>query len=475
MASLRSQTGQSVIEVLIALALLGAMFAASFMLISTSWSQGQTSLLRARAQTLSSDSFDALRQISTDDFAALTDGQHGLIQAGGVWSLSGDEDITDSIFTRTIRIESISDDELTATVTISWTTPNGRPVSISSATRFTNWSAPVAPSAPSCYAYNLTGDWTNPITVGTADIGSGNQGTDVVVDYPYVYISGTASVSSRSDLFVFDATDPTNPTLIKSVDIGSDGINALSLSGNYLYAASANDDKEFIIFDISVPANTAVIAQTNPTGSADGLSVAAKGTLVMLGRKSSSDTEILFYDTTNPTTPSAVGAEQVSGDVNDFATSETTIYAATSSTSEGIVFFDATDPLAPTKLTSFDISDSSNTSVAYLDPDTLFVGNHNNIFYTVDVADPFTATIESTSTTGGEVKDMSCIADALLFVGTDNSNNEFMILDISNLEAIQTYASLNFPQVINGVDFANNMVFVSVRSNDSLRIITSSP
>ncbi len=475
MASLQSQTGQSVIEVLVALALLGSMFAASFMLISTSWSQGQTSLLRTQAQTIFSDGFEAVRQISQTDFSELTDGYHGLSQASGLWSFSGTEDITDARFTRTVRVETITDNERTVTITVSWTTPTGRPAEISSATRFTDWNGPTTPTSSNCYDYALTGDWTNPITLGTADIGSGSQGTDVVVDYPYVYLSGTASVSSRSDLFVFDASDPTAPTLVETVDIGSGGINSLSLSGEYLYAASPNDAKEFIVFDVADPLNVSEVAHTNPAGSADGISVTAKGTLVMLGRKTSSDSEISFYDMSIPNTPSSLGTHQVTGNVNDFATSEDMIYAVTSSTTEGIVFFDATDPLAPTAISSFDLSDTANTSVAYHDPGILFVGNENDLFYTVDVSDPYNPVIESTSTTGGEVKDMSCIASELLFVGTDNSNNEFMILDISDLENIQLYAAFNFPQVVGGVDFANNMVFLAVRSNDSLRILTSTP
>ena len=37
------------------------------------------------------------------------------------------------------------------------------------------------------------------------------------------------------------------------------------------------------------------------------------------------------------------------------------------------------------------------------------------------------------------------------------------------------HSSFNFPQVATGVDYEDNLVYVSVRSNDALRIITSSP
>ncbi|GAH25486.1 unnamed protein product, partial [marine sediment metagenome] len=47
--------------------------------------------------------------------------------------------------------------------------------------------------------------------------------------------------------------------------------------------------------------------------------------------------------------------------------------------------------------------------------------------------------------------------------------------NISNPGNIELWSSFNFPQVATGIDYEDNVVYVSVRSNDALRIITSSP
>ena len=41
------------------------------------------------------------------------------------------------------------------------------------------------------------------------------------------------------------------------------------------------------------------------------------------------------------------------------------------------------------------------------------------------------------------------------------------------MKDIKDYASLNYPQIGSGIDFDNNLVFMTARSNDALRIITS--
>lgn len=56
-----------------------------------------------RANTLLTESWEAVRSIRNQDWANLTDGDHGLSLAGGQWSLSGGSDIQDGV-TRVITL-----------------------------------------------------------------------------------------------------------------------------------------------------------------------------------------------------------------------------------------------------------------------------------------------------------------------------------------------------------------------------------
>ena len=140
------------------------------------------------------------------------------------------------------------------------------------------------------------------------------------------------------------------------------------------------------------------------------------------------------------------------------------------------MIYDITNLLSPTLAISYNIADDAeDISVAFQDPDTLFIGNKSNKLIVLDVEN-FAEISEITSiNTNGEVRDVVCVVGDLAFLGTTNSNKEFIVYDISNPESVTEYSSLNFPQVTGGVDFADNKVFTAVRSNDALRVITSSP
>lgn len=64
------------------------------------------------------------------------------------------------------------------------------------------------------------------------------------------------------------------------------------------------------------------------------------------------------------------------------------------------------------------------------------------------------------------------VSGRFAFLATEDSNEEFQVLDISNPASIPAPVSTyNFPQEATGVDFENNIIYSSVRSNDGLRII----
>jgi hypothetical protein len=63
--------------------------------------------------------------------------------------------------------------------------------------------------------------------------------------------------------------------------------------------------------------------------------------------------------------------------------------------------------------------------------------------------------------------------DELLFLATDYANEELRIFDVTDPEDPLYYSGMNFSQVATDIAFEDNTVYVSVRSNDAHRIITS--
>jgi len=473
MASLRSPRGQSVIEILIALALLGILASASFILLSTAFSEGRFAQERAIAEQILAEGMEATRQIRDRNFDDLAAGTYGLARTGADWAFSGTEDVTDGRYQRTVTVTELDENQREIIVSVTWTPRLGRTQVLETATLLADVPQVAVPPSSNCYGFELTGDWSNPTSLGTGDLGPGNQGTDVVVDYPYAFVSGVAASSAKPDLFAFDASDPTLPTLIDEIDVGANGINAIARNGDILVAASSNDSREFMVFDVSDPTNMQLVGSSNLTGSEDGLSVLLINDLAVLARANSATAEIYFYDVSTPATPSLLGSHEVGADVHDFASNETYLFAVTSSETSDIVTFDVSAPLSPTYVGDFDLlDDSEDLSLSYHVPDLLFVGNASNEFIVVDASDPLNLVEVSSVTTGGQVKDVVCVTGQLLVTGTDNPNQESILLDITALPTVSTFTSLNFPQEANGVDFAENMVFVAVRSNDALRILT---
>jgi prepilin-type N-terminal cleavage/methylation domain-containing protein len=475
MASYRSRRGQSLLEVLIALALLGLLAAGSFVLLSFSFSESIIAQQRVQAENLLAQGLEAARQIRDRDYDALTAGTYGLSISGADWSLSGTSDITSSTYTRTLTITDVDEYQKDVVVTITWTPRTGRAVTLTSTTRLSGTPVVVPPSS-NCYGYTITGDWTNPVSLGSGDLGPGNQGTDIVVNYPYAYLSGVASSSAKPDLFTFNVSNPSSPSLIASLDTGASGINSLSRSGNTLVAASGNDSKEFMVFDITNPTSPSLVGSADLTGTTDANTVLAINNIAVLGRKSNASTEIIFYDITTPSIPSVLASFEVGADVNDFASDEHYVYAATSSSTKDIMVFDISTPTNPTLASTYDMSGTAkNLSISFQVPDLLILGDDANQVVTVNAANPLSLTTVSSFNAGGQVKDVACVTGSLLITGTNNPNSELILLNLANLPTITQYSSLNFPQEANGVDFHNNIVYIAVRSNDALRIITSSP
>lgn len=452
--------GQTTLEALIALAIFAITITTVAMVYFGSQSAAVDSRLNNQALLLARESLEEARAAARDNFDSLTSSQ-----------------ITTGLYSRETIVEALSVYNKRVTSRVSWQIDPLRLQKVELVTHVTDWLS-VKPVSGSCNTGPLSGNWASPQVIGSGDLGPGNQGTDVVVSLPYVYVSGTAAAAAKPDIFVFNVSDPTVPQVVNSLDIGPRGINSLFLKDNYLYAASSNDSKELIIFDISTPASITEVGSIDLEESAGGLSVSAFENVVAIGRREGPTAELYFIDVSNPVLPAVITSFETNGNVNDLNATATRLYAAIEEDGQDLGIFNISSPTNPTLVVYHAIAGANDAlSVAFQKPRYVFLGDKADNFFILEIIDDITVTIRSVFEVpgDGDIYDIVCVQGDLAFLATKESNQEFFTVDMSNFDNPFEYGFLNFAQAATGIDFAENKVFMSVRSNDSLKIITSSP
>ncbi len=133
-----SQQGQSLIEILFAMAI----FIVGVVTIGYLVIESGTSLYYSndliQARLLATEGIEAAISIRDENFALLTEGEHGLIILDGVWQLSSSSDEFGK-YNRTITIADIDRDNKNITAAVQWTMFGGREKSVSYTTRVTDW------------------------------------------------------------------------------------------------------------------------------------------------------------------------------------------------------------------------------------------------------------------------------------------------------------------------------------------------
>ncbi len=478
---LKKEEGQSLVELLVAIGIFSIATAAGFSLFFGGQIISTDSSNINLATDYVREAQDALRAIRNRNFTELlTDGPHGFTFNGSEWLLSSSTSDTKDVFTRQVNIaKGDSDNIKIATTTVTWSSADpSRTESLTFVEQFTDWETPLQSS---CKSQALTGDWTNPVTLGSADIGSGNSGTDVVAKGSYAYVSGTASSASKPDIFVFDVSAPAAPVQKASLNVTNGGINALFLNGNYLYAASPDNSKEFLVFDVTTPTSITLKGSLDLTGNDDALSVVTIGTTAIVGRQGSAAKQISFIDVSDPANPSVIKefTSPNGGDITDLAYTDNRLYATNylANGTADILTFDITDPRNPTYISSYDVPATDKPLSAYVEikagGTNLLLGDGDNELVAVGATTTSGMYVRSRVNVGGKVNDTVCVLGNLAFLATDNQNAEFTVVNVNNLNSLSVYSTLNYPNFATGIDFDSNKVYMAVRSNDALRIITS--
>ena len=468
-------TGQIMVEVLVALALVSLGIGLATLLFVGSETVVADRISSIEARFLAKEGIEAAEKIlsSQAEWDSVSDGSHGLVETAGIWSFSGTEDVYNN-FTRKIVINFLDDNRKETKSQVSWVGRSGKTLTVDLTTILTNWEEVVdGGGGAGSGDTGLFDDWTTPQTIASFDLveGAGRSGTDIVVQDAIVFISTEASDTKKLDFSIINTTNKSDLQLLGELDTGPD-ILSLAVSGSYVYAVSSDDVEEFFVIDINNLSSPQKVAGIDLSGDADALTIFYKNNFVYLGRANGAQNEFIIIDVSSPTNPSVTSElSGVGGQINDIYVQGNTAYLATEDASQGLVLINVTSPSSPSFINSINLGEPIQSVYFQRNPRVTIGGN---TFYVVNVSDPNNLTIWGSRFVGNIIRDISTIGK-YAFLATEDTNKEFVMLDIDDPNNILTVSEFNYPNIGTGVDYENNYVYVSVRSNNTLRIITSSP
>lgn len=468
------QPAQSLLEVIIALAVTATIFTVSFLAISGQLIEISSGNASIQALAFAKEGLEASRLIRDQDWDTLTVGTHGLAQTNDGWGFQGTSDVHGE-FTRTITITESTPNERLVTSEIRWPART-QTKQVRLSTVITNWRN-VTPLL-------LSGDWRNPQTLSSMDLGAGNEATALAVRSGIVYVTAQASSENKPDFFIIDATDPAVPIMRGNISTGA-GLNAVALSGSYAYVANQDDGNNgasLQAININDP-NAPALVTTLQLGNDDdrsALSIAISGSYAYVGTEQSSNgPELYVIEITDPMHPVVRGSAEIGAEVRRIAISENRLVLATSKDEAEFIVMNTTDPAQPVQSATYNVPGTNDALGLYLNPLdqraylTRRGGSASNPDISIlDFTNPDAPTLLGSYVLNTDTNAVFA-ADALAFFVTSAANEEFKIYDATNPNLLTSYAGLNFPQVGIDLGFENNILYAAVRSNDALRIITS--
>ncbi len=457
---LHSRFGQSALEILITIGILALALSAMVVVIYSSQSLSLDSQEANQALNLSRQNLENIVASSTVNFNNLSSSSS-----------------TQNEFLKEIIVENVDANTKKITSRVSWQADPARRQKVELTTLVTNWKI-YQDSGGDSGGSGLTGDWTNPQTLGSVDLGPGNSATDLDVINKIVYLTAIASDSKKPDFFIVDATNGQSPVIVSNINTGP-GLNAIDVAGNYAYVGNDSDDSQLQIIDVSNKSNPVWLTSfTLPAVSGSGAvgnAVFYYNSKVYVGTKRATGPEFHIIDVSNPANPQELGSYEVNADVNGIFVQDGAAYLATSDDSRELFVLNVNIPSNITQLGSFDAPASDDAKSVYLSGATLYLGrvSGSNDFMILDVSNPASIRQYSSSNLGGVSVNGIVVRDYLAFLATSDSNREFQAWNIASSSRPTLWSYFNFPQVASGLDYENNIVYVAVRSNDALRIITS--
>jgi len=218
----------------------------------------------------------------------------------------------------------------------------------------------------------------SPTLVGGYDTSGNVNANDLFLVGNILYLvtaNNTSHGGSDPEFYILDVSNPVSPTLLGSLNLGA-AANAITVSGNYAYVASADNSQELKIINVSNPGAPIMVGSYNASGNTDGRSVAISGTTAFLGRLQDSGRELLVLNVSNPSSISLLGSYEAGGDINSIYLDSNRAFLATSNSSQEFQLVNVANPANPVKISYFDLGGAANS---------IFYSSTNDLAYLATV------------------------------------------------------------------------------------------
>lgn len=344
-----------------------------------------------------------------------------------------------------------------------------------------------------------------PTQAGTYNIAGNDNALTIYSVGTTVYI-GTEEKGSGPEFYIVDASTPAAILELGSYEIDED-IQDIEVSGNSAYLATALDDKEFVILDITTPATISEEDSFNATGTSDAFNVAYLNNTAYLVRdngatdpdfhildvdssssstdwsspqsagnaditgnedansvfklgnyiyevtdeKSGTSAEFYIYDVSIPSAPLLVGSLNIGASVNDVYVVGNYAYLATTSNSQELVVVDISVPATPTQVGSYNTPNNDDAYTVFAVGSTAYIGTDrqgSGEFYVLNASNPASITQSGSFEVNQDVNEIY-VSGNYAYIVTDHNSQEFMILNISNPANIAAEDTYNIPSNTN--------------------------
>jgi len=415
--------GQSLIELIIAVALFAIVILGLFLLIFDSYNASHLALEITKADFLAEEGLEAARSIRDNNFLDLSAGSHGLVVSSGHWIFQGTNENLSSELNggiRSILIEDVGTDRKKISSTVSWDFTENRPEEIKLISYLTNWQKVVS----------LIGDWSKPIQETSINISGNNDGSKIQVqgNYAYIIING-----GNPNFLIIDVSNSESPSVVGSLDLNGTPTN-IAVSGDYAYLSNDDNNEELQIIDISIKSSPSVVRTYNAPGNANANGVYVSGTTVYLVRASSAQNEFLVINVAIPASPALLGSLDLSANGNEVVVSGNFAYVASGDNSQELKVINIMIPASPTPAGSLNLPSNTDATTIALAGSTVFIGQ-GSTFYTINVTTPRSPIQLGSFNVSGTLNDIALNlgnANTYVFIATSANSLEFQVINVSN-------------------------------------------
>ncbi len=336
-----------------------------------------------------------------------------------------------------------------------------------------------------CPSTSPFGDWSDASKLNSVDtIPTTLKATGIDVKNKIAYLSVDPSIGTDSDFFIFDATNTSNsskPVLTANINTGP-GLASVDVAGSYAYVANDSKNGQLQIVDISDSLNPVLKTTFNvvPFGTdinTVGNKVFYYNKILYLGLKKNNYDEFFVIDVSNPlslATSDILGSYETNASINSINIKGDYAFIGTPNNEElTIINVNPSSSQFMQRVGGVDTPGGSGNgkSIEVLG-DKLYLGRTvgNIEFYIFDISDSVYPDTMGSYDVNSSINDL-VVVGKYAFMITSQANSEFQILDISDSLNTTLVKKYNYSDNATGLDYEDNLIFISSEDGDALTII----